>query len=500
MTLAWYRKWRPQQFSDVVGQDHIVQTLNHAIQQNATSHAYLFTGPRGVGKTTLARLLAKSVNCVDLIKSETGVNPCNKCELCNDFNHEALTDVFEIDAASNRGIDDIRALRDTVAFSPVKGKFKIYIIDEVHMLSKDAFNALLKTLEEPPEHVIFILATTDVQKIPATILSRCQRFDFNPLTIGDLQKHILQIAKSEKIDITEDGANVLAEAATGSGRDAVSLLQQMSVHQTKIDRETVEKLLGFMPMSHVSKLLQLCREGKTDLALDFVRQLLDGGGNAEQCIRAVLRLFSIALNNREKSDWAEGLSVSEIITGSDQWAWALNQVAKHPEPFLVLATAVVGCSTNWGKGVGVDSDVRPPSVEAPASAPVVEQSPKSKPTEEIHTVAVEKWHPGQSEKQLWDQFIEAAKPFNHSLASLLRDADLLGVTDGDPGKITIGLRFPFHRERIMEAKNRRILGDILKQITGKDFQIECAQIADTKNKSMVKAEDVSKAAEEIFTE
>ena len=237
------RKWRPQLFKDVVGQEHITSTLKNAILNNRIAHAYLFTGPRGVGKTTTARIFAKSLNCLNPEDAE----PCNECEMCKEISAGQSLDIIEIDAASNRGIDEIRTLRESVKYAPTKGKYKIYIVDEVHMLTKESFNAFLKTLEEPPEHTIFIFATTDVHKVPATIISRCQRFDFRRIQMDTIKKTLADIAKKEKIKIDDKTLTIIARKADGALRDAESFFDQVvSFCNNDIDAETVSKILNLI--------------------------------------------------------------------------------------------------------------------------------------------------------------------------------------------------------------------------------------------------------------
>jgi DNA polymerase-3 subunit gamma/tau len=220
--LVTARKWRPMVFEDVVGQSHVTATLRNAIASRRLAHAYLFSGPRGIGKTTMARLLAKAVNC----RNPKDLNPCNECDNCQEITDSRSIDVFEIDGASNRGIDEIRNLRETVRYGPTKGKYKVYIIDEVHMLTKEAFNALLKTLEEPPEQILFIFATTEVQKVPLTILSRCHRFDFRRIAIEEIVKRLKYIAEQEKVTLDEDSLLLIAKRGEGSLRDAQSVFDQ----------------------------------------------------------------------------------------------------------------------------------------------------------------------------------------------------------------------------------------------------------------------------------
>jgi DNA polymerase-3 subunit gamma/tau len=237
------RKWRPQRFEDVVGQEHITSTLKNAIKEKRIAHAYLFTGPRGVGKTTTARILAKTLNCENRKNSE----PCNECEMCKSIQNSQLIDIIEIDAASNRGIDEIRSLRDSVKYSPTRGKYKVYIIDEVHMLTKESFNAFLKTLEEPPEHIIFIFATTDVHKLPLTIISRCQRYDFRRIQLDKIKETLKMIADEEKIAIDDKTLTIIAKKADGALRDAESYFDQIvAFSKGKIDAELVTQMLNLI--------------------------------------------------------------------------------------------------------------------------------------------------------------------------------------------------------------------------------------------------------------
>ena len=237
------RKWRPQKFEDVVGQEHITSTLKNAIKENRIAHAYLFTGPRGVGKTTTARILAKTLNCENRKNSE----PCNECEMCKSIQNSQLIDIIEIDGASNRGIDEIRTLRESVKYAPTRGKYKVYIIDEVHMLTKESFNAFLKTLEEPPEHIIFIFATTDVHKVPLTIISRCQRYDFRRIPLEKIKETLKMIAEEEKIKIDDKTLTIIAKKADGALRDAESYFDQVVAYSRgKINAELVSQMLNLI--------------------------------------------------------------------------------------------------------------------------------------------------------------------------------------------------------------------------------------------------------------
>lgn len=264
MYRALYRKWRPQRFEDVVGQRAIVTALKNQITANRVGHAYLFTGVRGTGKTTCAKIFAKAVNCLHPINGD----PCGECEICKGIDNGSILDVVEMDAASNNGVDDIRDLRDETAYTPSACKYKVYIIDEVHMLSTAAFNALLKTLEEPPAHVIFILATTEIQKVPATILSRCQRYDFTRIGPEDIARRVEYIAGEEKLELSPDGAELIARLADGALRDALSILDTCAGVTAKIDADVVRRMAGVTDRSYLFRISDAleAQDGATALA------------------------------------------------------------------------------------------------------------------------------------------------------------------------------------------------------------------------------------------
>lgn len=287
--LALYRKWRPRTFSEVVGQKHISIPLQRAIEQDRLAHAYLFSGPRGTGKTSMAKILAKAVNCEHL---EEG-NPCNNCEICREINAGASLDVYEIDAASNRGIEEIRALKESVRTLPAAYRKKVYIIDEVHMLTKEAFNALLKTLEEPPSHVLFILATTEPEKIPLTILSRCQRYEFHRISVEDIKQHLLYIAKESGMLLTEDAADLIAVRADGGLRDALSLLDQCSsaTEAATLDAAEVYDLLGLTGKDQIIALSHHIFHGESGETLTLFYRILQSGKEPAAILRDLLEHF-----------------------------------------------------------------------------------------------------------------------------------------------------------------------------------------------------------------
>jgi DNA polymerase-3 subunit gamma/tau len=298
MSQALYRKYRPQGWAEVIGQEHVVQTLRNAIVADRVAHAYLFAGPRGTGKTTLARLLAKAVNCLD---EDRAKRPCNACENCKAVNENRFMDLIEIDAASNTSVDDVRDLRDKINFSPSQGKYKIYIIDEVHMLSTAAFNALLKTLEEPPPHAIFVLATTEIHKIPATVLSRCQRHEFRRVPVDEIVGQLKTIVKAEKIQADDDALGTIARQAGGGLRDAISLLDQLASAGTKITLQLTQTVLGTATSQTVLDLIASIRDHKPADGLDTIHHALDAGADprslARQIVEYLRGLMLIQLGN-----------------------------------------------------------------------------------------------------------------------------------------------------------------------------------------------------------
>ncbi len=307
MYQALYRKYRPQTFSDVVGQEHITSVLEYQVNNNKLSHAYIFCGSRGTGKTTCAKLLAKAANCLNLKNG----NPCNECEACREINKSTAMDVVELDAASNNRVDDIRALCDEVVYPPSALKKRVYIVDEVHMLSSSAFNALLKTLEEPPHHALFILATTELHKVPATIMSRCQRFDFSRIKKEKIVDRIMYVSSQEGISIERDAATIIANLSDGAMRDALSLLESCAAKSGFVTAEYVTNLLGLSNREILMELLYSCVKQNTVRAIALVNELYEKNGDISACFFELLSICRDALIVKNVASPSRFLSLSD---------------------------------------------------------------------------------------------------------------------------------------------------------------------------------------------
>ncbi|MBI3495311.1 DNA polymerase III subunit gamma/tau, partial [Candidatus Berkelbacteria bacterium] len=411
---ALYRTYRPQIFADLVGQEAVVEVLSHAVAKGVVAHGYLFAGPRGSGKTSSARLLAKAVNC-------TGKTPpCNACAICVDITAGRDFDVIEIDAASHRGIEEMRELRDKVRFPPNRAKYKVYIIDEVHMLTKEAFNALLKTLEEPPAHVIFILATTEAHKVPATIISRVQRFDFRRATIDELTKVLMRVAKAEHMKLDQDAAAQISMFAEGSFRDALALLDQVSAGRaTTITKVDILKIFGVASGESVDRFAKALIEKKPAVAITIVNELYGQGTD----LGAFINLVVAYLRQRmlEKMELGLAKTIEELLNASAHLKYA-------PIPQIPLELAIVRITGTVAPGEYVNVD-----------------SPKqTKPL---------KRYDEPIDADRWRILIDTLKPHNHSLAALI--ASCSGELAGT--ELIVYVKFKFHKDKILEAGNRAII-------------------------------------------
>lgn len=326
---ALYRKWRPRTFDGVVGQTAITDTLKNAIKRGKISHAFLFAGPRGTGKTSCAKIFAKALNCTNLQDGE----PCNECENCLAADQGTMNDIIEIDAASNNGVDEIRYIRDKVKYAPTQGKYKVYIIDEVHMLSMGAFNALLKTLEEPPEHVVFILATTELQKVPATIISRTQRYNFKRIDQHDLIARMTYILGQEKIDFEEKALEVIAQVADGGMRDSLSILDQiLSYDQDKVKYEDALRITGYAAQEKIEQVLLNLLNGKTSAALEIVHALLQDGASTKNILDELISLTvkgMLAIKSNKEETFLTENYASELAKIPEEKFYSLVQAANN---------------------------------------------------------------------------------------------------------------------------------------------------------------------------
>lgn len=471
MSAVLYRKYRSQRFSDLVGQDAIVKTLLNALKQDRVAHAYLFSGPRGTGKTTTARLLAKAVNCEKPLKSG---EPCNRCANCQSVVSGTSVDVIEIDAASHTGVDDVRDLIEKVEFSPVQLKRKVYIIDEVHMLSKSAFNALLKTLEEPPEHVLFILATTELHKIPVTILSRCQRFDFHLGTKENVISALEHIVDAEGIRIDAAALGLVASVGSGSYRDAISTLERILGNQEvvgdkKITESEVQSVLGIPDSAAVKEFLQALVENNASLALEILDSVVLKGSDIRHFSFQILDyLRSLLVNSIKSKRNSLECSLSRLFGMIKVFSSADRQISGSSIPQLPLEMAVFELTREHCE------DVVPPKKSKEIS--VAKNSRTNMKPEKVGSI--NKPNLGEDVdisleiiKSGWATIIEKVKPYNGHLFAFLAGARIDEVNNGTL-KITVS--YDFHKERIEDKKSKEIISTVCSEVFGAPLEVACS--------------------------
>ncbi len=480
MGQALYRKHRSKKLSEIVGQEHITNALEQALKTDKISHAYLFTGPRGIGKTSIARILAHEVNQLSYDETATHI------------------DIIEIDAASNRRIDEIRDLRDKIYIAPTSTKYKVYIIDEVHMLTREAFNALLKTLEEPPAHAIFILATTEVHKLPETIISRTQHFTFKPIEVDRAAEHLASIAKKENITIEPDALSLIAEHGNGSFRDSISILDQISSHSETIQVADVEKLIGVAPKKNITELNTALRSKDAKTIITVLQTLKQQGIAptilAKQLAHDIRDQITLGQSPNPKQDLE---LLQELIT-----------VSQSPDPYSTLevillqfvfseyqTAAITQPPSNSSQPPATNgSEPKPktsktstkkepdatnqnkeqPKPEAPvadtsASAKDVAKVIESPTVSALETTVVEQTNSQPFDASAWPTVLDTIKKKYNTLYGVLRMAE----PDFTNGTITLYLSFAFHQKRLNEPKNKQIIADAITTITGKNPEIIC---------------------------
>ena len=457
--MAFYRTYRPQIIDDIDNasvRDLLLSLLRK--DKKALPHAYLFSGPRGTGKTTAARVIAKLFNCTKLSKTN---GPCGTCDQCKTIAQGRNLDVLEIDAASNRGIDEIRALRDGIALTPVSGTHKIYIIDEVHMLTTEAFNALLKTLEEPPVHAVFVLATTDPQKVPATITSRCVMVSFGRAQGAELLHALERIVKEEHIDIETNALAVIVGAADGSFRDAVKFLEQVSFHKGGITAPVVQELLMISNEQTVETFLQLLGKRKTKEALTHIQELISDGRDIKtflvSCLHALEKMLIGMVNGKTPDVWTLP-DMKEAIQRLSQAYGEMRSVAIAQLP---LELAVVEFCENTAIRDTKEA-IREEKISIAQTQEVVEKKDEAQ-VQSPGLLTLEKL------TDCWRDFIEELKPYNHSVAGVMRSARPKTVGHGI---VTIEAFYKFHQEKLNEIKTREILSQVLKKLFGESVTVE----------------------------
>ncbi len=474
---ALYNIHRPKTFSQVVGQEHIVQTLRNAVLSNAPAHAYLFCGSRGLGKTTLARVLARSLNC----ENQNSGEACLKCKACISFDEGNFLDLLEIDAASNTGVDNIRNLVETVNFMPTAGKYKIYIIDEAHMLSKGAWNALLKTLEEPPSHAVFVLATTEIGKVPDTINSRAQRFDFSVFPKELIEEHLERVLKLQNFSLPKEVLSMVAKSAQGSMRDALTLLDQVLGLGEDASLETAGRLLGVTNSEILEDLLRLIQKGQPSDIPIFFENLESGTVDLSAFCRDFLDLLRVKLQVAMQTGAKQESILYSFLTRL--FLRAYKELSDSPDPALPMLLASLEGTLKYEKQEG--TSIQANNSENLSETKILQKKPSEK-AEELETKSQVKKIEEEGVLdtvqnvstfpelavgdllQKWNDVCNKVKEVNSPLATLIRNSSLKELR---AGTIFLEVKYLFHKEQLEATKNRELLGRVLESFYGKGLMV-----------------------------
>jgi DNA polymerase-3 subunit gamma/tau len=490
MTQALYRRWRPQTWDEVVGQEHVVQTLRNAVRSDRWVHAYLLAGPRGTGKTTVARLLAKAANC---LAESPADRPCNVCEHCKAVNAGTFLDLIEIDAASNTSVEDVRDLRDRINFRPNQGRVKFYIIDEVHMLSTPAFNALLKTLEEPPAHARFVLATTEVHKVPATVLSRCQRHEFRRIPVATISDSLQHKCAEEGLAVEPRVLDLIARQATGSLRDAISLLDQLTSTGEAVSLERAQQVLGTATSDAVRSIVRAMAEHQAGPGLTAINAALDAGADPRQLARQVVEyLRGIVLTRlsaadsldlapevqAEMAELARAIALPALLAGltAFQKAAAAVDMRGNWQPALPLEMALIEACADRGETVAPQG-AKPPA-QAPSSSPTPRASgpsaPARAPTKPASAPSVSP--PASTAptfaqvRSQWPQVLAAAFRRDPRTQALLNSGRPMGI---ERGVLVLGFNSDLLRERMERKENLALVRQCFEDVFGVPMMVRC---------------------------
>ncbi len=497
MSQVLYRKWRPQEWDQVVGQDHVIHTLRNAVSAQRVSHANLFAGPRGTGKTTTARLLAKAVNCLE---DDPAARPCNRCDHCVAVNEGRFLDMIEIDAASNTSVEDVRDLRDKINFSPNQGRYKVYIIDEVHMLSTAAFNALLKTLEEPPAHAIFVLATTEVHKIPATVLSRCQRHEFRRIPVADIEAQLEQMAAGEGLQVDPEALTLIARQSTGSLRDAISLLDQLSATGEQITLEIAQAILGTATNDAVLGIVEALLKREAGMGLDLIHRSLDAGSDPRQLTRQIVDylrdLLLVRMGNASQveattatrarmAEHAQTFTVPVLLNAIRAFNAAAVDSRLAWRPALPLELAFIECLETVGPNEGplaprastetAGSESSAASADAPA-----EQTSSPAAAPEISGDAVEAPLDMQRIQQTWRALLDAVRERNPQTQGLLNSCKPMGLKNG---VLILGFASDLIKTKMEKSEHLDHAKAAFAAVLGVEVPLQCVVSADANTSS-----------------